>query len=116
MRRPSIWRPLGLPIYGYTLLASALDHVRWRPTSIGSVLTLGRLHRVIVISSIPVFRDMSWKPWLERISIFKAYNPVELVTVGQSFQFHVSLLAGIGAAAIVLAFVAFAVRDLPTNG
>src|SRR5262249_19049362 len=26
---------LGLPIYGYTLLASSIDHVRWRPTWIG---------------------------------------------------------------------------------
>src|SRR5205807_1830571 len=31
---------LGLPIYGYTLLPSSIDHVRWRPTWIGSSLTL----------------------------------------------------------------------------
>ncbi len=59
---------------------------------------------------------MSWKPWLERISIFKAYNPVELVTTGESYGYHLAVLGGIGAAVIVLAFVAFAVRDLPTNG
>jgi ABC-2 type transport system permease protein len=106
---------LGLPIYGYTLLASALDHVRWRPTSVGSVLTLAGFISY-VISLIPVLEKMYWKPWLERISIFKAYNPVELVTTGESFGFHVGILAGIGAAAIILAFVAFAVRDLPTNG
>ena len=69
-----------------------------------------------MISLIPVLKDMTWKPWLERISIFKAYNPVELVTVGESFAFHVALLSGIGAGAIMLAFAAFAVRDLPTNG
>ena len=41
MLRPAInLAALGLPIYGYTLLASALDHVRWRATLIGSVLTL----------------------------------------------------------------------------
>ena len=39
---------LGLPIYGYTLLASSLDHVRWRPTSIGSVLTLAGVIAFIV--------------------------------------------------------------------
>jgi ABC-2 type transport system permease protein len=106
---------LGLPIYGYTLLASAVDHVRWRPTSIGSVLTLGGFI-AYVISMIPVLQDMSWKPWLERISIFKAYNPVELVTTGESLQFNLLVLSGIGVSCIALAFVAFVLRDLPTNG
>ena len=121
---PSIWtllRPavnlaaLGLPIYGYTLLASALDHVRWCATSIGSVLTLGGFI-AYVISLIPVLAEMRWKPWLERISIFKAYNPVELVTTGESYGFHLAILGGIGVAVIILAFLAFAVRDVPTNG
>jgi hypothetical protein len=106
---------LGLPIYGYTLLASALDHVRWRPTSIGSFLTLAGFI-AFVVSIIPVIQEMSWKPWLERISIFKAYNAVELVTKGESFQFNVAILSALGASCIVLAFVAFAFRDLPANG
>jgi putative exporter of polyketide antibiotics len=106
---------LGLPIYGYTLLASSLDHVRWRPTSIGSVLTLGGII-AYVVSMIEVFHDSSWKPWLERISIFKAYNPVELVGAGETLLFNVSVLTGLGAVLIMVAFIAFAVRDLPTNG
>jgi ABC-2 type transport system permease protein len=106
---------LGLPIYGYTLLASSLDHVRWRPTSVGSVLTLGGII-AYVVSMIPVFEDSSCKPWLERVSIFKAYNPIELVDAGQTLVFNLSILTGIGVAFIVLAFVAFSVRDLPTNG
>jgi ABC-2 type transport system permease protein len=106
---------LGLPIYGYTLLASALDQVRWRPTSIGSVLTLGGFI-AYVVSMIPVLQEMSWRPWLERISIFKAYNPVELVTTGESLQFNLLILSGIGVSVIALAFVGFAIRDLPTNG
>jgi ABC-2 type transport system permease protein len=106
---------LGLPIYGYTLLASALDHVRWRATSIGSFLTLAGFI-AYVISLIPVLHDMSWRPWLERISIFRAYNPVELVTTGESYELHLAILGGIGVAGIILAFVAFCVRDLPTNG
>ena len=106
---------LGLPIYGYTLLASSLDHVRWRPTSIGSVLTLGGMI-AYVVSMIPVFQDSSWKPWLERVSIFKLYNPIELVADGNTLGFNLSVLAAIGAGFIVVAFLAFAVRDLPTNG
>src|ERR1700678_2889583 len=106
---------LGLPIFGYTLLASSLDHARWRPTSIGSVLTLGGMI-AYVVSMIPVFEDATWKPWLERVSIFKAYNPIELVDAGETLVFNVSILTGLGAALIVTAFVAFSVRDLPTNG
>jgi ABC-2 type transport system permease protein len=114
--RPAVnFAALGLPIYGYTLLASALDHVRWRPTSIGSVLTLGGFI-AYVVSLIPVLQEMSWRPWLERVSIFKAYNPVELVTTGESLAFNVSILSGIGAVCIALSFLVFSVRDLPTNG
>jgi ABC-2 type transport system permease protein len=106
---------LGLPIYGYTLLASSLDLVRWRPNSIGSVLTLGGMI-AYVVSMIPVFQDSSWKPWLERVSIFKLYNPIELVADGNTLGFNLSVLAAIGAGFILFAFLAFAVRDLPTNG
>jgi ABC-2 type transport system permease protein len=106
---------LGLPIYGYTLLASAVDHVRRRPASVGAVLTLGGFI-AWVISLIPVLRNTWWRPWLERISIFKAYNPVELVTRGETLVSNVAILGGIGAACIILAFLAFAVRDLPANG
>ena len=106
---------LGLPIFGYTLLASSADHVRWRPTWIGASLTLGGLiARIIALQ--PVFSDRPWKPWLEGISIFKAYNPIEVVTAGETFGGNVAFLAGIAAPCIVLAFVIFAFRDLPANG
>jgi ABC-2 type transport system permease protein len=106
---------LGLPIYGYTLLASALDHVRWRANLIGSVLTLIGFV-ALVISLIPILQSMSWEPWVERISIFKAYNPVQAVNGGETYQLHLAILTGIGATLILLAFAAFAVRDLPANG
>jgi ABC-2 type transport system permease protein len=106
---------LGLPVYGYTLLASSFDHVRWRPTWIGSSLTLAGFI-AHVIAMIPVFSDMWWKPWLERVSIFRAYNPVELVVKGETFSANLALLAGVGAPCIVLAFIVFVVWDLPANG
>jgi ABC-2 type transport system permease protein len=106
---------LGLPIYGYTLLASAIDHVRWRPTWIGSCLTLaGLIANVIALQ--PVFADAWWKPWLQRFSIFSAYNPVEVVTKGDTLSPNLAALAGIGAPCILLAFIIFAWRDLPANG
>jgi len=106
---------LGLPIYGYTLLASSMDHVRWRSTWIGSCLTLaGLIANVIALQ--PVFADEWWKPWLQRFSIFAAYNPVEVVTKGETLAPNLAILAGIGAPCIILAFVVFAWRDIPANG
>jgi ABC-2 type transport system permease protein len=116
MLRPAVnLAALGVPIYGYTLLASALDFVRWRATLIGSVLTLIG-YVVLVISLFPVLKEMSWEPWAERISIFMAYDPIRAVTGGETYQLHLEILCGIGATFIALAFAAFAVRDLPANG
>lgn len=116
MLRPAInLAALGLPIYGYTLLASSLDHVRWRATLVGSVLTVAGFV-ALVISLIPILQKMSWEPWVERISIFKAYNPIQAVAGGDMYNLHLEILAGFGATCIILAFVAFAVRDLPANG
>ncbi len=106
---------LGLPIYGYTLLISSVDHVRWRPTWIGSTLTLAAFI-AHVITAFPVFAESWWKPWVDRVSIFTAYDPVELVTKAESFGPHVGILAGTGGACVVLAFLLFARRDLPANG
>lgn len=106
---------LGLPIYGYTLLASSLDQVRWRPMMIGSVLTLAGFI-AWVISVIPVLQKYTWRTWLERVSIFKLYNPVDAVSAAEHLGFNMAVLAGIGAGCIVLAFLGFIRRDLPANG
>ena len=106
---------LGLPIYGYTLLFSTLDHVRWRPTMIGSMLTLaGFIARVVAV--IPVFKDMSWRPWVDKASIFRLYNPVDAVTGREVYDFNIAVLMGLGAACIALSYLVFATRDLPANG
>jgi ABC-2 type transport system permease protein len=116
MLRPAVnLAALGLPIYGYTLLASALDFVRWRATLIGSVLTLIGFV-ALVISLFPVLKEMSWEPWVERISIFKAYDPIQAVNGGETYQLHLAILSGVGATFILAAYAAFAVRDLPANG
>lgn len=106
---------LGLPIYGYTLLFSSLDHVRWRPTMLGSTLTLaGFIARVIAV--IPVFKDMSWRPWVDRASIFRLYNPVDAVTLRADYNFNVATLTALGAACIASSYLVFTTRDLPANG
>jgi ABC-2 type transport system permease protein len=106
---------LGLPVYGYTLLASALDQVRWRPMMIGSVLTLASFI-AWVISVIPVLQKYTWRTWLERITIFKLYNPVDAVSGAESLNFNMAVLAAIGAGCTVLALIGFIRRDLPANG
>jgi ABC-2 type transport system permease protein len=106
---------LGLPIYGYTLLASSLDTVRWRPTWIGSSLTLAGFIAFVVVMN-PVFAEASWKPWVEAFTIFRAYRPVELVGAGETFAANLAFLAEVAAPCIVLAFIALAWRDLPANG
>jgi ABC-2 type transport system permease protein len=121
---PSVWsliRPainlaaLGLPIYGYSLLASSADSVRWRPTWIGSVLTMAAFVS-IAIANRPVFKDEWWKPWVERASIFTRYNPVELVAKAETFESNLAVLGGLGAACMVVAILVFSTRDLPANG
>jgi ABC-2 type transport system permease protein len=105
--KPSInLAALGLPIYGYSLLASSSDSVRWRPTWIGSVLTLAGFIAFVMVN-LPVFKDEWWKPWLERVSIFKRYNPVELVAKAETFEANVAVLLGVGSACIAVAFVVF---------
>jgi ABC-2 type transport system permease protein len=116
MLRPAInLAALGLPIYGYTLLASALDFARWRATLIGSVLTLVGFI-ALVISLIPILQKEAWEPYVEKISIFKAYNPIQAVAGGHTYELHLAILASIGTICILLAYAAFAVRDLPANG
>jgi|GEM_PF-913527 len=106
---------LGFSIYGYTLLFSSIDLVRWRPTMIGSVLTLGGfIARVIAL--IPIFKDAVWRPWAERFSIFSLYNPVDAVTGREVYSFDVTVLTALGASCVGLAFLFFTTRDLPANG
>ena len=111
--RPSLnLLAFGMAIYGYTLLFSSVDVVRWRPNLIGSVLTLGGFI-AYVVANAPSLED--WK-WLEKLSIFKAYNPVEAAVSGENLAFNAGILAAVGGAGIVLGFLAFNRRDLPAGG
>lgn len=103
---------VGLIIYGYTQFFSSLDSVRWRPNLLGSVVTLAGFILNIVVN-LPTLED--WK-WLDRYSIFKAYNPVEAVVKGEAFVFNSMILAGLGSVFLVLSIVYFNRRDLPTPG
>lgn len=101
----------GWAIYGYAFLLSAGDIVRWRPNLIASVVTLA-MFIGLVVASIPSLED--WK-WLEKVSIFKAFNPVEVITKGESLAFNAGLLGAIGAAGVAGGFLIFLRRDLPAG-
>ena len=59
------------------------------------MLTLGGMIAYFV-SMNPVFEESTWRPWLERVSIFKLYNPVELVDAGDTLGFNLAALSAIG--------------------
>ena len=101
----------GLAIYGYTLWLSTLDLVRWRPNLIASIATLAGFIAE-VIATIPALEDYKW---LEHVSIFKAYNPVEVITKGETLAFNAGILGLVGLIGLTLGFVSFLRRDLPAG-
>ena len=103
---------IGFVVYAFTLLLGSIDLVRWRPNLIASVATLGCfiLH---VVAGIPSLEE--WK-WIDKFSIFKAYNPVELVVTGETFGFNAGILTGAAVILIGFSWIWFARRDLPTSG
>ncbi|WP_435010296.1 ABC transporter permease subunit [Tundrisphaera lichenicola] len=101
----------GWAIYGYTLLLSSGDLVRWRPTMIASIATLA-MFVALVVASIPSLEE--WK-WLGKLSIFKAYNPVEAITKGEFLAFNCGILATIGTVGVAIGYVIFLRRDLPAG-
>ncbi|HEX8201995.1 MAG TPA: ABC transporter permease subunit, partial [Isosphaeraceae bacterium] len=95
LARPALnYAALGLAIYGYSVLLSALDSVRWRPNLLASVLTLGG-YIALIVANIPALEEWYWKE-LEKVSIFKAYNPVDAVVNGETLGFHLLVLTGLG--------------------
>jgi ABC-2 type transport system permease protein len=106
---------LAWAVFGYTLLFSAVDRVRWRPMMIGSVATLAG-YVAFFVAPLPPLEGTAWKTWLERLSIFTAYNPVKAVGAGKDLMLHLAVLGGVGMAGILIGLVAFRRRDLPTSG
>lgn len=102
---------LAWAIYGFSFLLSSGDIVRWRPTLIASVATLG-MFVALVVASIPSLED--WK-WLEKVSIFRAYTPVEAITKGENLTFNAGVLLAIGLVGLILGFLVFLRRDLPAG-
>lgn len=102
---------LGWAVFGYTLLASSVDLVRWRPILLASTLTLAMFIALIIAG----IRELeNWK-WLENVSIFHAYQPVKAFLGPDPWAKHVAILGGIGLGGTSLALIAFGRRDLPAG-
>lgn len=102
---------VGLAVYGYSLLCASWDVVRWRPNLVASTLTIAGF-AAGVASTFPTLSD--WE-WVGRFSVFKAFDPVEVAVAGETFARHVAGLGIVAVVGIVLAFVVFQRRDLPSN-
>lgn len=106
---------LGAAVFGITLAASAADRVRWRATLIGTVVTIASFASWIV-SRIPALEGTGVMPWLKRLgTMFEAYNPVDAVGAMNHLVFNFEVLGGLGLGGVVVAFLAFLWRDLPTS-
>ena len=116
LARPALnFAVFGFCIFGVTLLFSALDIVRWRPTLIASSLTIASFASWIIASTVPILRGTEWERWLYRLSIFTAFNPVEAIGPAALFGRNLAILGGIGALGLTLALIVFSRRDLPSS-
>lgn len=102
---------LGLAIYGFTIAVSSMASVRWKPIMVATSATLAS-YIIHVLVNLPMLDE--WKRY-DRFTIFHAFNPVELVTKGQTFNQNMVILSAIAAGAIAVAYLIFAFRDLPAN-
>jgi ABC-2 type transport system permease protein len=102
---------VGVAIYGYSLLLGSRDVVRWRPNLAATVLTLAGY----VAGTISTFPTLSDWEWIGNFSVFKAFDPVEVATKGETFVRHAAALGTVGVVCALLAFVLFQRRDLPAN-
>ena len=103
---------LCLSCYGFTVLISAIDIVRWRANLFGAFVTLAS-YVMHVVANIPSLDNVKF---LDHYSIFKAYDPVAaFVEGGSKLAFNIEVLLAIAAIGIAASFVAFWHRDVPSN-
>jgi ABC-2 type transport system permease protein len=103
---------VGAAVFGCALLIAVRDVVvRWRPNLIASTATIASF-AAGVVSAFPTLSD--WE-WVGRFSVFKAFDPVEVAVTGETFAPHMAGLGAVAATGIVLSFMLFQRRDLPSN-
>jgi ABC-2 type transport system permease protein len=101
---------LGLAVFGYTLPFSAADVVRWRPTLFSSAITLTGLVAYSLASQFP-----DYKTFLQSLTVFDLYAPVTVALKGDPLLYNTGVLLLIFVAGLVVSYVLFLRRDLPSN-
>jgi ABC-2 type transport system permease protein len=103
---------LGASVFGYTLLFSSFDVVRWRASLLGSAITIAGLVGYSVATADEFKERWGWLEWL---TVFRGYAPVEAAVKAEQFGPNVGALCGVCAAGIIIAYLFFQGRDLPAN-
>jgi ABC-2 type transport system permease protein len=103
---------VGYAIFGYTIFFSSMDLVRWRPNLLASSITLAQFI-ALAIGNQPDWDR--WK-WLNKMSVFAAFQPIEAAVKGELLASHIGILALVGTIGIILGFIIFQQRDLPASG
>ena len=106
---------LGFSIYGYSLGFSSIFSSWWAPLLISFGITFGggiAIGVKNIFENIPSLSD--WL-WIDNLSVFKLYDPVDAALRMRDLAFNAGVLGGLGLAGVVFAFVIFQYRDLPTS-
>ena len=103
---------VGWAVFGYSVMLSSVDLVRWRPNLLAAALTIGQFI-ALAIANQP---DWDEYKWLNNVTVLSAFYPVEAAVKGALLAKNAAILGGVGLAGTVLGYLAFQSRDLPAGG
>jgi ABC-2 type transport system permease protein len=104
---------LGFAIFGYSLLASSVEVVRWRAMTFGAVITLLSVIAQTILAPLEVMKP--YRKYIENASVFKRYDPFRAASMGKDFGFDISVLFAVGGICILMGLLFFSRRDLPSS-
>jgi ABC-2 type transport system permease protein len=103
---------VGMAVFGYSVLFSSMDLVRWRPMLAASTITLAQFI-IFAIANQPDWDE--WR-WLNKTTVFGAFYPIEAAARGALLAKHFGILFAVFAVGTLLGFIVFQRRDLPAGG
>ena len=110
LRPAAIVVTMGMAVYGYTLPLSTIDVVRWRPSLVSCVVTLGGLVALSLARTFPDYQRL-----LQSVSVFQLYAPVTVALKTDPLAYNASVLSAVFLAGCAVSFALFSRRDLPSN-
>jgi ABC-2 type transport system permease protein len=103
---------LGMAIFGYSVFFSAVDSVRWRPMLLATTITLAQFI-ALALANQPDWEE--WK-WLNSVTAFAAFYPIESAVKGEMLARNVGILVGVFGVGTVAGYIAFLRRDFRPAG